>query len=262
MTWRPGDLADALRQPRVAFSEKRHRPWPLPGGPWVIGQTWNDLLFAHWRVDEALLREHVPPQIPIDTWDGDAWLAVTPFVVTGARVRFTLPLPPRARFEEINVRTYATIGGKPGIWFFSLDAASRLAVEVARRVYRIPYFPAEMSARHDGERVEYSHRRTQRDAPAASFAAEYAPTDRARTAAHGSFEDWACERYCLYTVDGDERVLRAEIHHPPWPLQPADATIARNTMGDELGLDLAEGPILHFAQRQDVVFWLPYPCQP
>jgi uncharacterized protein len=255
--WRPADVSDALSQPRVAFGETRHRPWPIPDGPWVMGQTWQDLLFAHWRVDEALLREHVPPQIPLDTWDGDAWIGVTPFVVTGARLRFTLPAPGLARFPEINVRTYATVDGKPGIWFFSLDAASRLAVEVARRVYRVPYFPARMSARRDGDRIRYSHRRTQPDAPRAEFEAEYGPTGPVDRASPDSWEFWACERYCLYTLDGQERVLRADIHHPPWPLQPAEASIAKNRMGDEVGLELDDEPILHFAKRQDVVFWLP-----
>src|SRR3954452_19710485 len=134
-----------------------------------MGQTWNDLLFAHWPVDPDALREHIPEQIPLDTFDGSAWIGVTPFLVSGMRARLTLPTPGLARFPEINVRTYATIDGKSGIWFFSLDAASRLAVEVARRVYRVPYFPARMAARRDGERIQYSHRRTQSDAPRAEF---------------------------------------------------------------------------------------------
>ena len=257
--WRPADVADALRQPRAAFAESAHRPWPVPKGPWVMGQTWQDLLFAHWRVDEALLREHVPPQIPIDTFEGEAWIAVTPFVVTGARARFTLPVPGPARFPEINVRTYATIDGKPGIWFFSLDAASRLAVAIARRVYRVPYYPAEMSADRTGDRIRYAHRRTQEDAPAASFVGEYRPVGPVQHAAPGSWEHWACERYCLYTLDDEERVLRAEIHHPPWPLQPAELDLAENRMLDEVGFHPDEAPRLHFSRRQDVVFWLPYP---
>jgi uncharacterized protein len=257
--WRPADVADALRQPRAAFAETAHRPWPLPRGPWVIGQTWQDLLFAHWRVDEELLREHVPPQIPIDTYEGEAWIAVTPFVVSGARARLTLPVPGTARFPEINVRTYSTIDGKPGIWFFSLDAASRLAVAIARRVYRVPYFPAKMSADRAGDKIRYTHRRTQADAPVASFAGEYGPVGPVQPAAPGSWEHWACERYCLYTLDDEQRVLRAEIHHPPWPLQPAELDLAENRMLDEVGFDPAEAPRLHFARRQDVVFWLPYP---
>jgi uncharacterized protein YqjF (DUF2071 family) len=222
-----------------------------------MAQTWRDLLFAHWRVDEDLVREHVPAQVPIDTWDGDAWIGVTPFTVTGCRARLTPPVPGAARFPEINVRTYATIDGKPGIWFFSLDAASRLAVEVARRVYRVPYFRARMAARREGDRVRYAHRRTQADAPPAAFVAEYGPTGPVANPPPGSWEHWAYERYCLYTIDGEGRLRRADIQHPPWPIQPAKAAIAVNRMGDELGLDLPGDPVLHFARRQDVVFWLP-----
>jgi uncharacterized protein YqjF (DUF2071 family) len=254
--WRPSDIADALRQPRAAFSETSHRPWPLPEGPWVMGQTWQDLLFAHWPVEESILRKHVPAQLPIDSYDGTAWVAVTPFVVTGARPRFALPAPGVARFPEINVRTYTTVDGKPGIWFFSLDTPSRLAVALARRIYRVPYFPAQIVMSRDHGGIRYASRRTQADAPAAAFAASYAPTGPVYNATPGSFEDWATERYCLYTLDDDGRVLRGEIQHPPWPLQRADAEIGSNRMGAQIGVGLDGGPVLHFARRQDVVFWL------
>jgi uncharacterized protein YqjF (DUF2071 family) len=226
-----------------------------------MGQTWQSLLFAHWRVDEGLLREHVPPQIPLDTFDGDAWIAVTPFEVTGAHARFMLPIPGVARFPEINVRTYSTIDGRPGIYFFSLDTTNRPAVEAARRVYRVPYFHARIEIDKLGERIRYETERVSRDGPPAAAALEYGPTGPVSTAAPGSFEQWAAERYCLYTLDGDGRVLRGEIHHPPWPLQPAAATFEHNSMGDQVGLALDGDPVLHFARRQDVVFWLNQPVR-
>ena len=146
---RPADIESALRQPH-ALRERDHRPWPLPGRPWIMGQTWEDLLFAHWRVEEATLRAVVPPQIPIDGFDGSAWIGVTPFRVTGLRARLSLPLPGTARFPEVNVRTYATIDGRPGIYFFSLDTPNRLAVATARRVYRLPYFRSTSGTSNGG----------------------------------------------------------------------------------------------------------------
>jgi uncharacterized protein len=128
------------------LEETAHRPWPVPPGYWVQGQTWDHLLFAHWRVDEEQLRAIVPPQLPIDTFDGSAWLGVTPFRVSGLRVRGTLPVPVLSTFLELNTRTYVTLDGKPGIYFFSLDCESQLAVEAARRTYRLPYYRARMSA--------------------------------------------------------------------------------------------------------------------
>ena len=221
-----------------------------------MGQTWEDLLFAHWRVDEVALRRAVPPQIPIDTFDGSAWIAVTPFVVTGMRPRLVPPLPGTARFAEINVRTYATIDGRPGIYFFSLDTPNRLAVAAARRVYRLPYFRSKIDVRHEGGQIRYRSERVAGDGPGADIDLEYRATGPAGDARPGSFEHWATERYCLYTLDESRRVLRGDIHHRPWPLQAAEATVAINSMGEQIAIGLDGDPVLHFARRQDVVFWL------
>ena len=221
-----------------------------------MGQTWSDLLFAHWRVDPAALREVVPAVLPIDEFDGSAWIGVTPFRVEGFRPRNLPPLPLVHAFPELNVRTYVTVGGRPGIYFVSLDAGSRLAVEAARRVYRLPYFRARMSLRRDGERIAFASRRVHADGPPAELEMTYEPA--AADAAEpepGSLEWFLVERYCLYTLDDRRRVLRGDIHHPPWRLRPARARIARNSMGDQIGLALDGEPIVHAGGRQDVVFW-------
>ena len=109
-----------------------HRPWPIPGGRWIMLQTWLDLLFAHWPIDPQLMRALVPPQLPLDTFEGNCWLAVTPFHMSGIRVRGLPALPGLSRFAELNVRTYVTLDGKPGVFFFSLDAASLPAVRGAQ----------------------------------------------------------------------------------------------------------------------------------
>lgn len=220
-----------------------------------MGQTWKDLLFAHYRVDENELRKVLPPQVPLDTFDGSAWIGVTPFMVTGLRARLAPPLPGTSRFAEINVRTYATFDGKPGIWFLSLDAANRLAVAAARRVYRLPYFHSRFDVeRKSSNEVRYRSRRV--NGPEACFEATYRSIGPVANAVPGSFEHWATERYCLYTLDDRQRLLRGDIHHPPWPLQPAAARIEHNTMARPYGIDLTGDPVLHLAQRQDVVFWL------
>ena len=170
--------------------------------------------------------------------------------------RLTLPAPGLARFPEINVRTYATIDGKPGIWFFSLDTPNRPAVGTARRVYRLPYFRSKIAVTRSEDRISYSSERVD-NGPSVRFEASYGPDGEVTPATEaGEFERWATERYCLYTLDDDGRVLRGDIHHPPWPLQRAHATISLNTMGDEVGVPLDGEPRLHFARRQDVVFWL------
>jgi uncharacterized protein YqjF (DUF2071 family) len=235
--------ADGTRQ-REGLAVREHRPWPLPGGPWVMGQTWERLLFAHWRVDPDVLRRAVPPELALDLADGEAWLGITPFEVRGLRLRGMPPLPALSRFPELNVRTYVTLDGRPGIWFFSLDAGSRAAVAAARATYRLPYFHADMTIAPAGDSTAYRS-----DRGAARFAARY----RGGGPASGTLARWLTERYCLYTVDRG-RVLRAEIHHPPWPLQTAEAEIERNTMTD---VELPGAPLLHYAARQDVVIWPP-----
>ena len=221
-----------------------------------MGQSWEDLLFAHWRVPADALREHVPERLEVDVRDGSAWIGITPFRVNGLRLRGTLPVPYVSTFLEINVRTYVTYDDKPGIWFFSLDAASQFAVEAARRSYKLPYFRARMSARGRADWIAYESARMQRTGGEPFvFSGEYRAVGPVFEADPDSLEAFLAERYCLYTVDERRRLCRAEIHHPPWPLQTAEARIELNTMTPP-GLELPpDEPLLHFAARQDVVIW-------
>jgi uncharacterized protein len=232
-----------------------HRPWPLPPGRWSQAQTWENLLFAHWRVDERELRRLVPASLELETHDGSAWLGVTPFRVSGLRLRGMLPMPRVSSFLELNVRTYVRFEDKPGIYFFSLDADSALAVEGARRLYKLPYFRALMSARIVGDRIEYSSARREGPARPFVFQARYWPQGEPFAAAPGTLDYFLTERYCLYTIDERSRVCRAEIHHPVWLLQRARAEIEANSMAPP-GLRLPDDePLLHFSRRQDVVVW-------
>jgi uncharacterized protein YqjF (DUF2071 family) len=248
---RLGGVWPAVSQGRVV-AEVAHRPWPLPAGSWLMAQTWEDLLFAHWPLPAGELASFLPAPLELDTFDGSAWLGITPFEVSGLRLRGTPPAPLLSRFPELNVRTYATLDGKPGIWFFSLDAGSVAAVAAARRTYRLPYFRAAMRIRRDGGGIGYRSARR-----GAHLEAAYAPVGAPRPPAAGTLEHWLTERYCLYTV-ADGRVLRGQIHHPPWPLQDATARVRINTMAP-VALPERE-PLLHFARRQDVVIWPPEPA--
>ena len=220
-----------------------------------MAQSWVNLLFAHWRVPVEQLEAVLPPELPVDTYDGSAWLGVTPFEVAAVRLRGLPHVPGITAFLETNVRTYTTVGGKPGIYFVSLDAASRLAVVGARRTYRLPYFHARMSAERSDELIAYRSRRASRDGPPAELSMRYRAEGARRQAEPGSLEHFLAERYCLYTLDEQRRVLRADIHHPPWPLQAAVAEIERNTMGAQIGQPLDGQPLLHLAARQDVLIW-------
>jgi uncharacterized protein YqjF (DUF2071 family) len=235
-----------------------HRPWPLPSGPWIMAQSWHDLLFAHWPVDAAMLRSHIPADLKIDTFDGHAWLGIVPFSMSDVRLRWAPPLPGLSAFPELNVRTYVTAQDKPGVWFFSLDAASALAVAAARISFHLPYFRARMLCRETGGWIQYESRRTHRGAPSAVLDARYRPTSERCKAPRGTLEHFLTERYCLYSA-ASGRIYRGEIHHPPWQLQAAEALFMRNSLAEAAGLTLpGEPPLLHFSGRQDMVAWAPY----
>ena len=244
---------------KPGLQEAAHRPWPLPAGPWVMAQSWHDLLFAHWPVEAAALRPLVPSDLQIDTFDGRAWLAVVPFRMSGVRLRGIPPVPWLSAFPELNVRTYVTGGEKPGVWFFSLDAGNPLAVAIARAWFHLPYFKARMSCEDREGWIHYHSERTHRGAPVGLLQARYRPVAEVVSAQPGTLEHFLTERYCLYTTDGRGRIIRGDIHHQPWPLQRAEAEFARNSMTESLAISLTSPPLLHFARRQDVVVWPPKP---
>jgi uncharacterized protein len=216
-----------------------------------MAQTWENLLFAHWPVAPEKLRPLLPEAVPLDLREGTAWVGVTPFRVGALRLRGTPHIPGVTAFPELNVRTYTTIDGKPGIWFMSLDAASAVAVTAARRAYRLPYFKADMEIRANGPWIDYRSRRASSDGQPTELVGHYRPVEPQFTPAPDSLEHWLTERYCLYTLDEQGAVLRADIHHPPWPLMLAEADFELNTMAEPYGLTLdSSPPLLHFASRQ------------
>ena len=117
----------------------QHRPWPVPRRPWVTRQACHDVLFAHWPVHPRALHKRIPPELELDTCDDFAWIGVVAFEITGARLRAVPLVPGVSRFLQVNVRTYVRGGGRPGVYFFSLDASSLAAVRAARWALRLPY---------------------------------------------------------------------------------------------------------------------------
>ncbi len=236
--------------------ETAHRPWPVPDSPWVMTQTWHDLLFAHWPVNPQDLQAKVPAAFPIDLFEGTAWIGIVPFRMTNVAPRGVPSMPWISEFPEVNVRTYVRVGQRPGIFFFSLDAGSSVAVHAARTLLNLPYYSAAMTVMAVSAAVDYHSQRT--DDPSAMLAARYGPTGPPSFAAAGSLEYFLTERYCLYNLDHVGRPYRLEIHHPPWPLQSAQAQFRCNTMAEVNGLSLPDAlPLLHFARRQDMVAWVP-----
>jgi uncharacterized protein YqjF (DUF2071 family) len=215
-------------------------------------QSWNDLLFAHWPIAAARIRELVPRELELDLLDGDAWVAVTPFHMDGIRMRGAPPVPGLSAFPELNVRTYVKHNGVPGVFFFSLDAGSLLAVFGARATYSLPYFYATMRLRISGREVTYSSFRRTRNA---EMGGKYRGTGELRQWTKDSREYFLTERYRLYTVRRS-KVMHAGIHHIPWPLEEATAEFEVNTMARAAGIELPTiPPLLHFSKRVEVLIW-------
>ena len=215
---------------------------------------WHDLAFLHWPIAAEKLRPFIPTGLELQEFDGSAWLGVVPFYMRGVRIRGIPPLPGTGAFAELNLRTYVTAKGKAGVWFFSLDAASRIAVRAARRTFHLPYFDARMTVRQTVDEIEYSSVRT--ELPAGEFEASYRATNPVSAATPGSIDHWLTERYCLYSADRRGRIYCGEIHHAPWPLQLAECEIHKNTLASQLQIELPpRPPLVHFAKRLDVVAW-------
>jgi uncharacterized protein YqjF (DUF2071 family) len=221
----------------------------------IMQQTWCKLLFMHWKLPAETLRAHVPAQLEIDTFEGEAWIAVTPFTVRGMRASFLPAIPGLSEMHELNVRTYVHYKGTPGVYFFSLDASSALAVFGARTFFLVPYFTAEMSLKEDGQKIVYHSRRTHSDAPAAQFDATWKIGDALGESEPGSLEFFLTERYCFYTVSG-ESVYRCRIHHAPWQLREAEVSGHKSTMIESHRLPKPKGkPLLHYSEELTVDVW-------
>ena len=240
-----------MTKPSTLLSHTSHRPFALPRAPWLIQQSWLNLLFAHYPVPLNAVRERVPRQLELDTYDGHAWVSVVAFRIDPFKTR---GVPISLRFPELNLRTYVTVDGKPGVYFFSLDAASQTAVTGARSLFRLNYYYAAIHLAGHG-RTEFTARRLER--PRADFQATYRVAGDPLSISPGSLDHWLVERYCLYAVRGGP-AFRVEIHHMPWVLQPASAELRPDELFTSAGLPApATPPLLHYSVRQDVLTWGP-----
>ncbi len=220
----------------------------------ILSMTWRDLLFAHWPVAAETVADRLPAGLSVDTHDGDAYLGVVPFVMSEIGPR---GLPVGLGFGELNLRTYVTVDGRPGVYFFNLDADDRIGVFLARTLFRLPYYRAEMTVETAGEgtgrEVRFRSRRRSATAAPARFEATYGPTGSFSTPDPGSLPAFLTERYRFYTTDDDGRLYRGEIDHEPWRLAPGRLESRENTLFAANGFDRPAGdPLVHFAAPIDV----------
>lgn len=225
--------------------------------PRVLRMQWLDLCFMHWPVPPAAVQATLPRGVEVDTRDGQAYVGVVPFRMADVAPRFVPAVPGLSAFPELNLRTYVTVNGERGVWFYSLDVTQPLAAALARTFFHLPYRQAHMWVDRQGDVTRYASVRTDLRTGPGAFAGAYRPSGLLLTPAPDSLETWLTDRLRLFSASPDGRVFRGRIHHAAWPLRRAQAEVRVNTLGERYGFDLSRGPHLLHAGRLDVTArWL------
>lgn len=230
----------------VSFTGSRVKP-ERPAGSNQGTQRWRELLFVHWSFDPALVRKLVPASLELDLWEGNAWVGLVPFRMEATRPSW---IPKRAGldFLETNLRTYVHANGKPGVFFFSLEATSWLAVRAARFAWSLPYFHAQMNVVRDGDRVAYGSRR---HAEPANLDVVYDVGAELGASEVGTLQHFLLERYYLF-VEHHGVLRTGQVHHQPYPARLAHLVSIEESLTTAAGLKGGKFETAHYSDGVDV----------
>jgi uncharacterized protein YqjF (DUF2071 family) len=228
-----------------------------PKGDPVMHQNWENTLFLHWPVAPSVLRPLIPSALDLDTFDDKAWLSITPFHIDDVHPPKFPAFPGLSSFHELNVRTYVTHQGIPGIWFFSLDASKLIPTVAARIFFMIPYFKATIRFLQTTENFAFS---LSRSIPSkAEFKASWKVGTRLRDPDADSLAFFLVERYCAFAAEGNT-IYQIRIYHHPWILDEAQVELRSSSMISSLGLpEPASEPLAHFSRSVEAEIWAPTP---
>lgn len=253
-------LPDLPEQPSRGLAAKLDRisPTRRPTGRPSGWQRWRELLFVHYTFPLELLRPLVPAELELDPWDDLGWVGVVPFRMEGIRPAW---LPVGLDFLETNVRTYVHYRGEPGIFFFSLEASSWLAVQAARRGWGLPYFHARMSSERQGRHIDFrTERRSKSSTVNGRAHYEFEIRGEPAAAMEGTLDHFLLERYLLFTVT-EGRVSKGHVHHTPYPAAQARLLTSTDTLVEAAGLPPVRMPAaVHYAEGVDVEVFGPFPA--
>lgn len=226
-----------------------------PEGSPVMHQRWEDLLFLHWAVEPEVIRPLIPPMLELDTFDGKAWIGITPFDLIDLRLVSLPPIPGLSAFHEVNARTYVHLNGMPGIWFFSLDASKTIPAVAARIGFMLPYYSANIHFERAGTKFDFKLSRS--GPPSAHFHARWKTGIRLRDPDVDSLTFFLVERYCYFTVR-EKALYTCRIYHRPWILDEVTEVTHESTLIGALGIpEPGTVPLAHHSRALDVDVWAP-----
>jgi uncharacterized protein len=227
------------------LSQTQHRPFPVQAKPWKYYQEWHDVIFAHWKLPVPVLQPLIPVGLELDLYEGDAWVSLVAFSIVGLRPRYFPSLSLLSDFHEINLRTYVTRNGKPGIYFFSLEAEKLGSSLMSKLISGLPYMKSSISRKanlYESENEKMGFR----------LSISYRPQGKVRE--KSPLERWLLERYCLFHhLSG--RMYGIDIHHMEWPMQ--DLEIEKQDIQYRLAgnTGLGEPDLFHYAEGVQVLTW-------
>lgn len=230
-----------------------------PEGRVVMRPQWRNLLFLHWEFEPSVVQRLLPEGLELDLFEGRAYVGLVPFEMAEVRPHFVPNLGKfghfHSRFPELNVRTYVVRDGIPGVWFFSLDAASSLAVIAARLWFRLPYFKARMRVRQTKDGFDTWSKRLWPTPSEATCRVRWAPVGTEKQAEPNSLEEFLVERYVLYSKRG-EQLFRGRVFHEPYAIHEAHLQSLRESCLRVAGFERPAGaPHVLFSRGVDVEVW-------
>jgi uncharacterized protein len=230
-------------------------PEPPPGS-WLMKQTWQHVLFAHWPVPADDVRPLVPAPLEVDFWAGQAWVSVVTLRASGVRLRFVPPVPLLSTLHQVNLRTYVHYQGEPGVYFITIDTDHLPAALGARLLYRLPYYYARIVMRNQGKEVSWASRRATPGTEPAEFRATYRPTGELFTPGPATLDAWLLNRFRLFMVTGGGQPKRGEIRHSEWHLHNAALAIEHDSLSAARGVRVPSvAPVTHYAAQESALFW-------
>lgn len=224
----------------------------LPSGQaLVMFQRWLHLLFLHWPIEPETLQSTLPQGLQVDTFANKGWIGIVPFFMRCVRPVGFPPVGGLSNFLELNLRTYVRDrDGRPGIWFYSLDANQPLAVWIAQLCFALPYRHASMCAKIVSEEITYSSVRFNR---AESLRYRYRPAYNLAEAEFGSLEFFLLERYRLFAYRRGS-LLTGRVYHAPYRFGKAIVHEFDSRLFMLDGLEIPSNPPAHaaYVRRVDV----------